>query len=59
MTVKQFIEQFRDKEEFTIEFVFSDNVEDGHWPNVRSFKNLEVEDVGYSGKVIILSGDEE
>ena len=58
MTVKQFIEQFKDKEEFTIEFVFSDNVEDGHWPNVRSFK-VEAADVGYSGKVIILSGDEE
>ena len=42
--------------DFEFEFVFVDGF--GKFPNVRSFNNLELADVGHSDKVVLLSGDE-
>ena len=47
-------------EDFDFQFVFSDEPKEGdRFLNVRVFKNLVVSDVGYSGKVVQLDGDEE
>lgn len=43
-------------EEFDFEFVFTDGY--SKFPNVRTFNNLELADVGYSDKVALLSGEE-
>lgn len=42
--------------DFEFKFSFSDGGD--KWPNVRSFDNIELADVGHSNKVVILSGEE-
>ncbi|MBO5373671.1 MAG: hypothetical protein J6A75_13280 [Lachnospiraceae bacterium] len=46
-------EQYAD---FEFEFVFTDGY--SNFPNVRSFDNLELCDVGHSDKVVLLTGEE-
>ena len=43
-------------EEFDFEFVFIDGY--SKFPNVRTFNKLELAAVGYSDKVVLLSGEE-
>ena len=43
--------------DFDIEVVICDGVD--KFPNIRTFTNIELADVGYSSKVIVLTGDEQ
>lgn len=47
-------EQYPD---FEFEFSFTDGY--SKFPNVRSFKNLELCDIGHSDKIITLTSDKE
>ena len=51
--LKKLCEQYED---FDFEFSFTDGY--SKFPNVRTFKNLELCDVGHSDKVVVLEGDE-
>ena len=44
--------------DFEIEFIFTDG-DNGKFLNIRSFKNIEVCDIGHSDKVVLLTGEEE
>ena len=60
MKGKELAEIAKHYEDFDFQFVFSDKPKEGdRFLNVRVFKNLVVSDVGYSGKVVQLDGDEE
>lgn len=48
------LERFKD---FDIEIVISDITDDKL--NVRTFKDVDIADIGYSDKVVLLSGDED
>ena len=56
MTAQELIKFLEAHPDFEVQFCFSDKSE--KMMNLRSFKNLEVADVGHSSKVIILTGDE-
>lgn len=56
MKAKELIKLLEQNPDFDVEFVFSDKSE--HFMNLRSFDNLDVADIGYSSKVILLTGDE-
>lgn len=43
--------------DYDFEFSFTDGY--STFPNVRTFKNLEIQDVGHSEKAVSLTGDEE
>ena len=51
------IEKLKNYEDFDVEFSFTDGV--NIFPNVRKFENIIIGDIGYSSKIISLSGDEE
>lgn len=51
--LKELCEQYPD---FVFEFVFTDGY--SKFPNVRTFKNLELADVGHSSCIVLLSGEE-
>lgn len=53
--LKKLCEQYED---FEFEFCFTDKDDGSKFPNIRTFRNLEVSDVGYSDKAISLSGYE-
>ena len=49
--------------DFTVSFCFTDGYSDLDeksisWPNVRTFNNIKIGDIGYSDKNIQLDGDE-
>ena len=52
--LKELCEKYPD---FEFEFSFTDGY--CTFPNVRTFRNLELCDIGHSGKVVVLEGDEE
>lgn len=56
MTAQELIEFLQKHPDFKVEFIFADN-KDGLL-NYRTFANLDIADVGYSSKVILLTGDE-
>ena len=60
MKGKELAEIAKQYEDFEFEFVFVEEPKEGdRFLNVRVFKNLVVGDIGYSGKVVQLDGDEE
>ena len=60
MKGKELAEIAKQYEDFEFEFVFTEEPQPGdRFLNVRSFNNLEVEDIGHSAKVVLLGGDEE
>ncbi len=57
MTGKELAELAKKYEDFNFQFTFTDGY--SRFPNVRSFENLELCDIGHSDKVVILTGDEQ
>jgi hypothetical protein len=51
--LQKICEQYPD---FDFEFSFTDGY--SKFPNIRSFNNLELCDVGHSDKVVVLNGEE-
>lgn len=43
--------------EFDFQFIFIDG-NNGRFLNVRCFENLDLNDIGYSDKVVLLTGEE-
>lgn len=43
--------------DFEFEFIFTDG-DNGKFLNVRHFEKLETADIGYSDKVVLLTGEE-
>lgn len=56
MKVSELIEKLSPYEDFDVEFVFTDGY--SKFPNVRSFEVEGIADIGYSDKVVLLSGEE-
>ena len=56
MKGKELAELAMEYADFDFEFCFTDGY--SNFPNVRSFEKLELCDIGYSGKVVILTGKE-
>lgn len=56
MRVKDLINKLSKYEDFELEFVFVDALQERY--TVRSFKIDEIADIGHSDKVILLSGKE-
>ncbi len=56
MTAQELIEFLQKHPDFKVEFIFADNKDEVL--NYRTFTNLDIADVGYSSKVILLTGDE-
>lgn len=56
MTVKELSEICKQYGDFEIQFSFIDNCK--KFSNIRTFSNIELDDIGYSDKVICLTGDE-
>lgn len=42
--------------DFDFQFTFTDGY--SRFPNVRTFENLTLEDIGHSDKIVLLSGEE-
>ena len=57
MKVKQLIEMLQDYEDFEVEFRITDGY--STFPNIRTFSVNQLEDIGYSDKVIVLGGEEQ
>lgn len=43
--------------DFDFQFIFTDG-DNGRFLNVRCFENLELNDIGYSDKVVLITGEE-
>ena len=56
MKGKELAELAMEYADFDFEFRFTDGY--SNFPNVRSFEKLELCDIGYSDKVVVLTGDE-
>ena len=56
MRVKDLINKLSKYEDFELEFVFVDALQERY--TLRSFKIDEITDIGHSDKVILLSGKE-
>lgn len=56
MTVKELSDIYKQYGDFEIQFSFTDSCE--KFLNIRTFSNIEICDIGYSDKVIYLTGDE-
>lgn len=57
MKANKLIELLKPYQDFDVEFVFSEIVSEKL--NVRTFKDLEIADIGYSDKVVLISGEED
>lgn len=57
MKAKELAEQLLKNPDFDVVFTTVDEG-DVFWPNVRRFENIDINDIGYSDKVIILGGEE-
>ena len=58
MKGKELAEICKNYADSEIEFIFTDG-DNGKFLNIRSFKNIEVCDIGHSDKVVLLTGEEE
>lgn len=59
MTGQELINKLKGYEDFDIEFIFSEEPCSGsYFPTIRHFEDLSIGDIGYSDKVILLSGNE-
>ncbi len=56
MTAQELIEFLQKHPDFKVEFIFTDKDKDVL--TYRTFDNLDIADIGYSSKVILLTGDE-
>lgn len=56
MTIKELSDIYKQYGDFEIQFSFTDSC--GKFLNIRTFSNIEICDIGYSDKVICLTGDE-
>ena len=48
----------QEHKDFSIEFCFTDGQGEKGFPNIRTFKDITIADIGYSDKVIVLTGKE-
>lgn len=63
MKAKELAEKLMENPDFDVEFTFvecCDELSDktSHFFNIRTFKDIDIEDIGYSSKVIQLGGIE-
>lgn len=56
MKARELAELLLEYEDFEVQFNFTDGY--SKFPNIRNFEVTGVADVGHSGKVIILEGEE-
>lgn len=56
MTAQELIKILEKHPDFEVQFIFGDTTQDVL--DMRVFNNLDIADVGYSDKVILLTGDE-
>lgn len=56
MKAKELAKILLENPDFDVDFSFADY--DPSWFNLRTFKNIKVDDIGYSDKVIKLGGEE-
>lgn len=56
MKAKELIAILQQNPEFDVVVTICDGGD--KFPNMRTFENIELADVGYSDKVIVLTGDE-
>ena len=56
MKAKELIAILEKNPDFDVQVTICDGGE--KFPNMRTFENIELADVGYSSKVIVLTGDE-
>lgn len=59
MKVKEFIDMIKEYPDFELRFPVPDNVGEGVWPSSTSFVPVEICDVGYSSKVLIIEVEED
>ncbi len=58
LTVKDFIDMIKEYPDYTLRFPVPDNVGKGAWPSSTSFVPVEICDIGYSSKVLIIDVEE-
>lgn len=59
MKAEELIEKLKNYKDFDVEFIFSEEPTNGsYFPTIRHFKDLGIGDIGYSDRVILLSGEE-
>lgn len=57
MKAKELAEQLLKNPDFDIVFIATEKTED-FGVNIKNFENINIIDIGYSGKIIILGGEE-
>lgn len=58
MKVKDLINELKNLEDFDVEFHFDDRLMSDEPFNFRKFSNINIDDISYSDKVVVLGGDE-
>ncbi len=60
MKAKDLAKELMKRPDFDVDFSFTDGFSEGEigWPNQRKFNKIEIADIGYSEKLIRLSGTE-
>ena len=58
MKSKELAEKLLENPDFDVEFSFSENDNSTWRLSIRRFNNIEICDIGYSDKIIVLSGNE-
>jgi len=59
MKAGELAQEFMKHPDFDVEFCFSEYIEGNKWVDYRKFNNIQVEDIGWSDKVICIGGDEQ
>ena len=59
MKAKELAEALLRNPDFEVKFCFSEINDSSYGMSVRSFENVEIADIGWSDKIIVLSGDEQ
>lgn len=54
MKVRDLIEKLKNYEDFEVEAVYVDNSNVGKFMNIATFKVVDIADIGYSEKVVLL-----
>lgn len=58
MKVRDLINELKSLEDFDIEFHFDDSKSSSEYFNFRKFSNINICDISYSDKLIVLEGTE-
>lgn len=59
MQVKDLIKKLESYRDFDLEFQFTDGYEPNYgFPIIRVFQNIDVDDIGHSDKIVLISGEE-